>query len=246
MKNQIHIERDFGWFIGDFDNNQNHRHYGIQLSIPITEKIFIKTSETSIESEKPILIKPNVIHQVVSTSRHFLLLMNPASTIGHFWNHLCHEEIQEVSLAPATDLKNVLIKNSGKQIPAIELNSLINEYNCFCSSAIHKGDNRINKALEYLFHRSKSVVPIEEVASHCHLSSSRFMHLFKEQTGITYRRAQLWNKLTKTIPQFGTMSLTELALQNGFADSAHFSRTFKENFGFSPRDFLKISQFVQA
>ena len=248
MKNQIHIDEDFGWFIGDFDNNQKHRHYAIQLSIPLNDRIILKTSETTIESEKPVLIKSNVVHQIVSDSRHFLLLINPASTIGHFWNPLANKEIQEVTIRPAIDLKSALIDidTEQQQIPAKELNSIVKEHDCFCSLAIHKGDDRINKALSYLLHHSERIVPIEEIANHCHLSSSRFLHLFKEQTGITYRRAQLWNKLTKSISQFGQMSLTEIAYQNGFSDSAHFSREFKGNFGFNPRDFLKISQFIQV
>jgi AraC-like DNA-binding protein len=126
------------------------------------------------------------------------------------------------------------------------LNSVITKYDCFCFSAIHKGDERMNLALAYLSDKSDQIVPLIDVADHCNLSSSRFLHLFKEQTGITYRRAQLWNKLMKGITQFGKMSLTEIAHYSGFSDSAHFSRTFKENFGFSPRDFIKISQFVQV
>jgi AraC-like DNA-binding protein len=104
----------------------------------------------------------------------------------------------------------------------------------------------MNIALEFLTANSEQIVPVEDVANQCNLSSSRFLHLFKEQTGITYRRAQLWNKLMKGITQFGRVSLTEIAHSNGFSDSAHFSRTFKENFGFSPSDFLKISHFVQV
>ncbi|MEX1191264.1 MAG: AraC family transcriptional regulator [Brumimicrobium sp.] len=246
MKNQIHIDRDFGWFIGGFDNNQKHSHYAIQLNIPLDNRIIIKTSETTVETENPILIKSNVVHQIVSDSRHFLLLINPASTIGHFWSHLVGKEIQEVNLRPTKDLKSALMDKGQKQIPTKELNSIIEAHDCFCNLAIHKGDDRINKALSYLRNHSERIVPIEEVANYSHLSSSRFLHLFKEQTGITYRRAQLWNKLTKSISHFGEMSLTEIAYQNGFSDSAHFSREFKVNFGFTPRDFLKISQFIQV
>lgn len=246
MQNQIYIDKDFGWFIGSFDNNQKHKHYAIQLSIPLENKIIINTPKTTIESDKPIIISSNVEHQIISDSGHFLLLINPASTIGHFWNHLAEKEIQELNISPATELKNVLVKANQKQISVMEMNSIINKYDCFCSLAIHKGDHRINKALTYLFDHFHRSVPIQEIANHCHLSPSRFIHLFKEQTGITYRRAQLWNKLIKCISHIGAMSLTELAYQSGFSDGAHFSRTFKENFGFSPREFIKISQFVQA
>lgn len=246
MKNQIHIDKDFGWFIGGFDNNQEHRHYALQLSIPLDGRITISSSQKTIKSDKPVLIKSNVLHQVSSENQHFLLLVNPASTIGHYWNQLSNSEIKEISNEPTTKLRDLIMGHDQNISLISDLNSIISKYDCFCSSAIHKGDERINSALLYLTTNSEKIVPLEEIANHCNLSSSRFLHLFKEQTGITYRRAQLWNKLMQGITHFGKMPLTEIAHYNGFSDSAHFSRTFKENFGFSPRDFLKISQFVQV
>ena len=246
MKNRIHIDRDFGWFIGDFDNNQKHKHYAIQLSIPLESSITISGDTKTITSEVPILIQLNVVHQIVSNSRHFLLLINPASTIGHFWNALVDCEIQEFNFSPATDLKEVLTdSNFGAQHIA-RLNGIIKEHDCFCSSAIHQGDPRIDKALAYLAYNSERIVPLKEIANHCHLSPSRFIHLFKEQTGITYRRSQLWKKLINGLPLVGKKPFTEIAHDVGFSDSAHFSRVFKENFGFGPCDFLKLSQFVQV
>ena len=246
MNNHIHINRDFGWFIGGFDNNKQHRHYAIQLSIPLENQLIIKTPETTLQSTNPILIKSNVVHQVLSNSRQFLLLINPASTLGHFWNHLSEEEIQEVTLKSVIDLKSVLIASDQQVIQTSELNSIIEQQDCFCHSAIHKGDDRINRALTYLSKHSDRVVPLEDIAHHCALSPSRFLHLFKAETGITYRRAQLWMKLMSALPDFGKKSFTQIAHQNGFSDSAHLSRIFKENFGFSPREFLKISQFIQV
>jgi beta-lactamase class D len=42
MKNTVHIDRDFGWFVGGFENNQQHKHYAVQLSIPINGKVILK------------------------------------------------------------------------------------------------------------------------------------------------------------------------------------------------------------
>jgi hypothetical protein len=62
MKNQIHIGKDFGWFIGRFDTNQKHKHYALQLSIPLDGRINIITSENIIEIPKnAIFIKSNVV-----------------------------------------------------------------------------------------------------------------------------------------------------------------------------------------
>ncbi|UII24271.1 AraC family transcriptional regulator [Fulvivirga ligni] len=244
MKPQIHIDKDFGWFIGQFDNNQKHRHYALQLSIPIDGSICIKSSGISLETASPVLIKPNVVHQITSNSSHFLLLVNPASTVGHFWNQISLNEMEEIQNPVSEHLKEVLRDKK----PSLEdhLNKIINENDCWCDAVVHRGDERINKALSYLSHHFDRVVSLEEIAHYCHLSSGRFLHLFKEETGITYRRLQLWNKLTKAFPQLTKKSLTEIAHHNGFADSAHLSRAFKENFGFTPREFIKISQFIQV
>ena len=59
-RNQIHITKDFGWFIGGFENNRKHRHYAIQLSIPLKGQMIIKTANKTIKTEHPILIKSNV------------------------------------------------------------------------------------------------------------------------------------------------------------------------------------------
>lgn len=66
------------------------------------------------------------------------------------------------------------------------------------------------------------------------LSSSRFQHLFKAQTGVSFRRYRIWARLQATVE--GVMAgktLTAAALDAGFASSAHLSAAFKAMFGLS-------------
>lgn len=66
------------------------------------------------------------------------------------------------------------------------------------------------------------------------LSSSRFQHLFKAQTGVSFRRYRIWARLQATVE--GVMAgktLTAAALDAGFASSAHLSAAFKAMFGVS-------------
>ena len=246
MKNQIYIGKDFGWFLGSFDDNKKHKHYAIQVSIPLEKEILIKTNKEVLETGKAILIQSNVTHQLISDASHFLLLLNPASKMGHFWGKLSNKDIQEIDLALVKKLKNILVNPQSTSSLATQINLLIEKNDCFCETAIHNGDERVDVALLYLQNNFDRIVSLKEIANYSNLSQSRFLHLFKEQTGITYRRAQLWVKIQKAISLFGRMSFTEIAHQVGFSDSAHLSRTFKENFGFSPRDFIKLSQFIQV
>jgi MFS family permease len=40
-------------------------------------------------------------------------------------------------------------------------------------------------------------------------------------------------------PLWGTLTIAEIAYQNGFNDSAHFSRSFRASYGMSPSEFRK-------
>lgn len=247
-KNLIHIENNFGWLLGTFDNNQNHQHYALQLSIPITGPVYIETANQTIKSLHPVLLKPNLRHKVVSENHQLLILLNPASTIGHAWNSTIQNEMEELKDGAVKNLQSLLIQKASTLHPShlkAEIEQAIITIDCNCYHHLHDADHRINQALAYMESNSQRVVPAKETANHCNLSTSRFLHLFREQTGLTYRRAQLWTKLLKALPLIKSFNLTETAHDAGFADSAHFSRTFRENFGFSPQELLKLSQFIQ-
>lgn len=110
-----------------------------------------------------------------------------------------------------------------------------------------KLDQRIVRALNYMDKNPGEIIPLEEIAEIACLSTSRFIHLFKNTTGVSYRRLQLWNKIMNSydfLPH--CRNLTEVAHAAGFSDYAHYSRTFKESFGLKPTDLIKNSQFIQV
>lgn len=83
-------------------------------------------------------------------------------------------------------------------------------------------------------------INLEAIASKVYLSESRFAHLFKEQTGIPFRRYVLWCRMQAALKAvMQGQSFTQGAYEGGFADVAHLSRTFTEMFGVSPSEVLK-------
>lgn len=248
--NIIRIQPGLGWFLGRFANNQAHRHFALQLSISLNAPIHLRTEGGEISSRGALLIRSNQEHQLFCEKEQFLLLLNPSSPPGHFWKSLAKAPVTEVSNETVEAIKMQALKllstSVERETTILSLERVLSQQDCFCGTFVHGGDSRIEKAIAYLdLHRDR-IIPVAEIADHCHLSASRFQHLFKAETGQTYRRAQLWNKITAAFPQLGKQSLTSLAHDSGFADSAHFSRTFKENFGFSPRELLKVSSFIQV
>lgn len=93
-------------------------------------------------------------------------------------------------------------------------------------------DPRVQKIVAHVASRLDHPITLESVAESVGLSSSRVRHLFVEHTGLPFRTYLLWLRLMKAVGVFaGGGSLTEAAYEAGFADSAHFSRTFRRMFG---------------
>jgi AraC family transcriptional regulator len=93
-------------------------------------------------------------------------------------------------------------------------------------------DKRIARAIDILRERLAEAVTMSEIAEAVHLSPERFRHLFLQETGIRFRPYVLWLRLEAAVALYGAgSSLTDASHAGGFADSAHFSRTFKRMFG---------------
>ncbi len=244
MNNNLHIESNFGVFIGSFDNNQIHQHYAIQWSIALSEPIEIKDEVSSTSFVESVLIKSNITHQFHCSGHHLLFLFSPISQTGHFLQQQSHSGIAEYRNGWSKKLqslgKNYLVGKLPFPDFITQTKEILEELSYNDSNNNPVEDDRITKALKFIEQNTDRVIPAHELAKYCHLSESRFLHLFKEKTNITYRQAQLWIKLSQSIPKLFKQKITETAYEFGFSDSAHYSKVFKQNFGFSPRLFSKL------
>ncbi len=97
-------------------------------------------------------------------------------------------------------------------------------------------DPRIKRAIDFIrANIGAATIPLADAAEAAHLSPDRFRHLFLEQTGVRFRPYVLWLRIEVALAAYSAhKNLTEASQTGGFADSAHFSRTFKSMFGVAP------------
>lgn len=96
-------------------------------------------------------------------------------------------------------------------------------------------DPRIERAVAYVNAHLQTSPTLAEIAREANLSSSRFRHLFVEQTGMGLRPYILWRRFLKVWELLMEgQSLSSAAHVAGFADSAHLTRTSRRMFGLPP------------
>lgn len=101
-------------------------------------------------------------------------------------------------------------------------------------------DPRVAHSLRAL--RAVPAAPLsrQAAAGGVHLSASRFNHLFSAEMGVSFRSYRLWSQVRHAMAAWSVQArLTEVALDAAFADSAHFSRVFRQTFGMTPSSVLK-------
>jgi AraC-like DNA-binding protein len=93
-------------------------------------------------------------------------------------------------------------------------------------------DPRISYALDAIGALGEECVPAPEIAARLDLSSSRFQCLFSQVVGVPYRRYRAWSRLRAALAEtVRGANLTVAAHAAGFADLAHFSKTYRRAFG---------------
>ena len=97
-------------------------------------------------------------------------------------------------------------------------------------------DRRIRRAASRLGGFPGSKTTAADYAASAGLSSSRFLHLFKEQTGISFRAFRAWKRARHLLHFVNEdVNLAHLAQDIGYPDSTHFSHSIRRFYGLQPR-----------
>lgn len=188
-----------------------------------------------------ILIPPGVQHQnrcedPVSSVLYF-------DVESHDYTHLTNRMSREGSVY--TGLPNLpqarkALKQTILTVPDLdECFEITRRHIVGAPSAIRAMDRRVAHLVRHLKEFPADDSPVRVLAASVGLSEDRLHHLFSTEAGIPIHRFRLWLRLKHASHLFlEGQSLTEAAHDSGFADSAHFTRTFVKMFGAPPSRLL--------
>jgi AraC-like DNA-binding protein len=97
-------------------------------------------------------------------------------------------------------------------------------------------DRRIKRSAASLNDFSGSKMSAADCADAAGLSASRFLHLFKQQTGVSFRAFRAWKRARHLLHFVNEdINLAHLAQDIGYPDSTHFSHSIRRFYGLQLR-----------
>jgi AraC family transcriptional regulator len=235
----------FGWgyFHGCIGDNQPHQHHAMQIVLASTP-LRIWLDNTGWRECHGIIVGPDVCHQLDDTGQAMkVIYLEPENNqTRRIMNHL-QSGWWKLSSFEASNLWEQLERAEHHDLARTVANLL-----CPATSEeyVQQEDEVIQKLLQALPRPLPERLTAKQLAQDVHLSPSRFQHRFAQHTGMAVRPYLRWLRLLTALTAIArNASLTQAAADAGFADAAHFSRTFRRHFGFAPRNLLRMRYIAQ-
>lgn len=157
------------------------------------------------------------------------------------------EEITEIREMPESMYRGMMdwygrLEDAQNEDHEKELLKYLEMSECCCRVT----DDRIIRAMEYIRSMSDEKITCGDVAEQIHLSQSRFSHLFKQETGMSFAGYRIYQRLMYVYAQvFRGKSITEAAMNAGFSGSSHFADINRRVFGTSMRAVIENASFYK-
>lgn len=109
-------------------------------------------------------------------------------------------------------------------------------------------DFYIQEAVTFMEQNYQRDLSVEEIADVCKLNRSYFSKLFKERKGCPPQEFLIRMRLSKAAELMKTTasSIGDIAVACGYPNQLHFSRSFKQHYGISPREWRSQNKLYEV
>jgi len=220
----------------------SHAHHAVQITLPFPGcHARLQSPPKEWMTYDAVIVAANHRHAFEARGQHIAqIFLDPQSSAGRVLQSNYQAQgmaaLEDETIKPLIAALASAFESRASNEKLIELAELVV---ATLAGAANKPaaslDARIELALKLIRKRLAGPIALEDIAADVHLSPDRFRHLFMKEMGVGFRPYLLWLRLDFALTTYVAGSnLTEAAHAGGFADSAHFSRTFRKMFGIAP------------
>lgn len=212
-----------------------HRHHAVQISLALAGSLTLATPE-AVHAGPALAVASDASHRLGGDGLIVHVFAEPESPVGRALSESLFGSAAIVPLDPAL-LRSTLDSLRATFEPGLSRQELLAAGWAAVAAlapqpAAVTVDPRVRRIIDFATANLDRPIGLSSTGHEVHLSKSRLRHLFVEHTGLAFKTYLLWLRLTKALEHYAAgCSLTDAAHQAGFADSAHFSRTFRRTFG---------------
>lgn len=227
---QVRMGLGWGEFVGVTGDNALHRHHAVQVLLSEQQQP-LWTAGSDSQHVCGAVIGPALWHQLGANGHPVhLLYVEPYSDAGRRLM---------AGLIDGLRVLNPQECQAARQAITVGESPVPGLVESLAPSAETGRRERVDPAIAAWIAALPPALPEGLTAAVCArqlgLSSSRFLHRFRAHTGLPLRPYLRWRRLLVALRAvIQGASLTDAAHAAGFADSAHFSRTFRRHFGVAP------------
>jgi AraC-like DNA-binding protein len=246
------------WIGRSTATTSTHIHHAIQITLVLEGSARLRTPSDATWTEYQGAVVPSHLHHTFSTSDAVtaIIFVEPETPEGHaLLDRFGSDGIRSIPEALHREAAATMADAYQDLQDDARLISAAQEVTDILTSGVKRRvavDSRILSAIELIRTRLQNPIVQDEIAEAVFLSPSRFRHLFVEETGMAFRPYVLWLRLQKALECLSAgVPPTSAAIDAGFSDTAHMTRTFSRMFGITPgllaqKPERKISRFVQG
>jgi AraC-like DNA-binding protein len=207
------------------------------IYVAIEDGLWLTTADGRKSHAGMVALLPNVRHTIASDYRSVLsIVIEPESVCPGVLEDLTRRLSGPEGAAFASRIRaaypELRQRHAGDDFSSAEFDML-----CLGEALpARQLDPRVARAIIQIGRFSGEPVTAASCATEAGLSPSRFLHLFKEETGISFRSFRAW-KRARHLLHFANqdINLAHLAQDIGYPDSTHFSHSIRRFYGLKPR-----------
>lgn len=199
------------------------------------------------------ILSPESLSKILPMGFNWIKIFSPESDstppVKEKFKPLILQACNEVKEVADLDFRTALSwkANIIARILLYVVESNIDEYNKIQQQTENiVGYDEIKNVVNLVFN-TNDIVTVKEAASQCMMSTSHFSRLFKKVTGVTFAKFALGHRIKQSAISLLDTSdpIKKIAIDWGFIDSSHYTKTFENFFGTSPSEFRKQSKEIK-
>ena len=216
------------------------RIYGaLVIYVSQNKPLSLSTDDDPTRDAELAIIPPHTRHRVATLDHHLFKVIIEAETVDipKVIERLSSTEVRRLATASH-------MREGFKQLAQIAEHEIDIDQHFFGEALVPRLlDLRIQKNIDEINVDPGDNLSARDCAALTGLSESRFSHLFRAETGASFRDFRTWKHARSFVPFVtGYYNLVDVALQIGYADAPHFSRSTRHVYGVTPTDIYNVSR----